>query len=101
MTRSVIGVAGAGLVLATAALLVAAPTSADPDSFISYMRAHGQMILPGTEGAWISGGYMLCDRLHEGMAPEQVQSIVSPMMGRDPATYLFAAQHELCPDTLA
>ena len=85
-----------------AAFLVTVPTaSADADSFIDYMRDHGQMIFPPYESEWIAGGYMLCDRLRDGMAPEQVQRLVIPMMGRDPATYLFAAQHELCPETLA
>src|SRR5690625_3557905 len=88
-----------GLLIATTvaavfALALAGPVRADEASFIDYMRDHGQFVLAGSEGNWISGGFQICDRIRAA-GPEAGMKLVSPMPGRDPATYVYAAQHEL------
>jgi len=100
--RRLVVVAGTAVLPAgaLAALAVAGPVAADEDSFIDYMRSHGQWVQPSSEGNWIAGGFQICDRIRAA-GPEAGMKLVSPMAGRDPATYVYAAQHELCPDTLA
>lgn len=42
---------------------LAAPAQADNDSYLDYLRNHGQVVLPWMEGSWLTSGQMVCMQL--------------------------------------
>lgn len=82
-----------------AALIGAAPTHADGDSYIRYLDDH-EIFVPGpNDGAKIGRGVEVCIELRKGMTPQQIID-ADPIVFFDHRGMIDAAQHELCPDTL-
>jgi Protein of unknown function (DUF732) len=92
-----------GAAVAVAALLSSASAHADPNSYVDYLRSHGQLVPGGFEGTTLAFGNMMCSQLRNGIPHDQVlagfQGGIGMKVG-DPAIGMDAAQHELCPDTL-
>ena len=88
----------APLVPVTAALALSAPAHADEQSYIDYLSSHG--VPTWNRAAALGDGYRICAQIREGMSPDDA---VNQSFGFDrlwsPAT-VYAAQHELCPNTL-
>jgi hypothetical protein len=88
----------APLVPLAAALTLAAPAHADEQSYIDYLSSHG--VPTWNRAAALGDGYRICAQIREGMSPDDA---VNQSFGFDrlwsPAT-VYAAQHELCPNTL-
>jgi Protein of unknown function (DUF732) len=63
-----------------------------------YLNSHG--VPTWNRAAALGDGYRICAQIHEGMSPDDA---VNQYFGFDrlwsPAT-VYAAQHELCPNTL-
>jgi hypothetical protein len=88
----------APLVPLAAALTLAAPAHADEQSFIDYLNSHG--VPTFNRSAALGDGYKICAQIHEGMSPDDA---INQYMGFGrlwSPTTVFAAQHELCPNTL-
>lgn len=83
---------------AAAALTTAAGAQADSDSYLQYLRDHGQTVLPFMEGSWLTSGRMVCNELKEGLPREEILRQFT--FGSDGNVGIDAAQHELCPETL-
>jgi hypothetical protein len=66
--------------------------------FIDYLNSHG--VPTFNRSAAVGDGYKICAQIHEGMSPDDA---INQYMGFgrlwSPAT-VYAAQHELCPNTL-
>lgn len=88
----------APLVPLIAASAFASPAHADEQSYIAYLNSHG--VPTFNQAASIGQGYQICAQIHEGMSPDDA---VNQYLGWgrlwSPAT-VYAAQHELCPNTL-
>jgi Protein of unknown function (DUF732) len=88
-----------GIVLASAALLGAAPAQADSYSFISSLRAHGFSNIIGGNSAMLSQGFWVCDQLKQGYTRQQIAN--SFMWSNDvtiesAADFVWIATAELC-----
>ncbi|WP_085265330.1 DUF732 domain-containing protein [Mycolicibacter longobardus] len=89
------GVAAAGLLLGTAGV-----ATADDQSYLDYLFAHGFTYHPGVQSpeAAINIGHGTCDNLHRtGDARHGLSPISNAII---PNVMIEGAQHELCPDTL-
>lgn len=75
------------------ALAVAAPATADNESFLRALEAQG---VPSTGNGVLASGYLMCSRLQNGASREIVLSEFEFFSEQ----ILDAAQQELCPDTL-
>lgn len=84
--------------VAAVALVTAGPSRADSDSYLQYLRDHGQTVLPFMEGSWLTSGRMVCSELKEGLPREEILRQFT--FGSDGNVGIDAAQHELCPETL-
>jgi hypothetical protein len=85
-------------VAAATALAAAGAAHADSDSYLQYLRDHGQTVLPFMEGSWLTSGRMVCSELKEGLPREEILRQFT--FGSDGNVGIDAAQQELCPETL-
>jgi hypothetical protein len=88
----------APLVPLAAALTLAAPAHADEQGYIDYLNSHGVPTV--IRSAALGDGYKICAQIHEGMSPDDA---INQYFGFDrlwSPTTVYAAQHELCPNTL-
>jgi hypothetical protein len=92
---------GAAGIAAAAGLLGTTPVAhADDQSYLNYIKARGQSMLPIAEGPLVAAGYTACGHLRTGETPAQVaQHFLDPSL-TPPQLVVEAAQHELCPDRL-
>jgi hypothetical protein len=88
----------ASLAPLVAAMACAVPAHADEQGYIDYLNSHG--VPTALRAQTLGWGYRLCAQIQEGMSPDDA---INQSMGFErlwsPAT-VFAAQHELCPNTL-
>lgn len=82
-----------------AAVLRAAGADADDDSYLTYLRNHGQAVQPKTESTWVALGNVVCSELRQFTPRDQIAKNYTG--GPDAQIAIDAAQHELCPDTLS
>ncbi|TXH11021.1 MAG: DUF732 domain-containing protein [Spirochaetes bacterium] len=83
-------------VLFIAAVATAPAAVADTDSFLDAIHGKVRIAFFTDEGLVATGNFM-CDQLHSGMSPEEINRGFSL---HDKKGILRAAQNELCPDTL-
>lgn len=88
----------APLVPLVAGLAFAVPARADEQGYIDYLNSHGVPTV--MRSATLGDGYQICAQIKEGMSPDDAinqsfgfQRLWSPAI-------VYAAQHELCPNTL-
>jgi hypothetical protein len=89
--------------MAIAAIWGSAPASADQQSYLAYLDSHHVNTPFGTPERNIALGLDICQKLHQGMTPDQVVGLSHSPLSitlTDIPGVLDAAQHELCPDTL-
>lgn len=93
-------ITGIGAALA-AAVALAAPASADANSYQQYIRDHqiNTGIMAMTPGSEMEFGLNVCNYLRAGMTVDQVIPMGWNTMADNPAL-VRAAQHNLCPDTI-
>ncbi len=89
---------GVVVAVTTAVLVGTASAHADNNSYLQYLRDHGQVVLPWMEGSWLTSGRMVYSELRDGLSPQQIYPQFT--FGSDPVIGVEAAQHELCPDKL-
>jgi hypothetical protein len=96
----------AALAVATATLIGvfgAAPAAhADNESYIAYIKSHGQSLQLFSESPLIAAGHTACGHLRSGESPAEVERhvLANPTSTAPNEMIVEAAQHELCPDTL-
>ena len=81
-----------------AALLSSASANADDDSYLTYLRNHGQAVGPRTETTWLALGNVVCNELRVLTPRDQIAKNYTG--GPDAQIAIDAAQRELCPETL-
>jgi hypothetical protein len=72
--------------------------SVDEQSYIDYLSSHG--VQTWNRPAALGEGYRICAQIREGMSPDDA---INQYMGINrlwTTATVFAAQHELCPNTL-
>ena len=88
---------------ALVASVVTAPVAHadDEQGYLDELTQNGVPMGNGPGGA-LRGGREVCDNLHHGMSADQVANTqFGPFGFAWGATIVAAAQHHLCPDTLA
>jgi hypothetical protein len=81
----------------SAALIAAAPTHADANSYLAYIHNNG-ISTGGKPDSWaLDNGLRACELLRNGMTVDQISG---GMSFADKRGLTIAAQHELCPETL-
>lgn len=82
----------------TIAVTLAAPAHADEQSYLNYLASHGVPAWPAGPG--VKAGHDACTALRDGGTPEGFIGRMGAMGALYGQTVVYAAQHELCPDTL-
>ena len=83
------------------AVALAAPATADADSYLARLAANGvNPIGTMTPGSLVNGGLQMCSLMRAGMSPQDAAGSLGILAGVLGTPAVDAAQHELCPDTL-
>lgn len=91
---------GIGAATLFAAVAFAVPAHADDQSYIEYIRSHGQPVPQYAANDWVMAGHTACGHLRDGETPAQAAGhSLHPFRTNGPIV-VEAAQHELCPDQL-
>ena len=86
------------IALGAAALLLAAPAAADPETeFLDYMSAHGATINPFTRGFLIGGGNAACSDINAGIPVDQVRVPYPGASDQNVRDLVAGAALYLCP----
>lgn len=90
-----------GLAALASSVVLTSTAHAGEQGYLDQLTQNGVPMGRGPGGA-LRGGREVCDDLHYGMSPEQIigtqMGIFGPLWGQ---SIVDAAQHHLCPDTLA
>lgn len=81
------------LAAVAAALTVAAPAMADPQSYVDYIRSHDGVVLQ-SDANLIVGGFSICDEIRAGVPIDKVREHYSHWAV--PSSAVDAAMKELC-----
>lgn len=90
----------APVVSLAAALAFAAPAHADDAGYLDYVRSHGVPYSNLNPAGVLGEGYEMCAQMHEGMSPQDAANQYGGIDRIWTPAIVYAAQHELCPDTL-